>query len=122
MYLDVFIEGVPYGHRKGRGDVTAPTKWTDAVMRATTDIAKVQGPCSVSIFFALTEDKYPTDHPYGPDLDNYLKRLLDALNHTIFSTVPGNDGAIVHLVASKHRVVGDELPGVRIILQELRET
>jgi Holliday junction resolvase RusA-like endonuclease len=119
MNVDVFIKGVPYAQKKERGDVKAPSRWTEAVKQATKNSPVVKGPCSISVFFALPADKYPDDHPYGPDLDNYLKRLFDALNYTIFSKVQGHDGAIVQLLASKHKALEGESTGARVIIQEM---
>ena len=44
------------------------------------------------------------DHPYGNDLDDLLKRFLDTLNATVFSDVPGKDGCVESLEATKVRV------------------
>ena len=119
MNVNVFIEGVPYGQRKARGDMEAPRKWTDTIVQQTRHVAKVKGPCAMGVFFVLPEDKYPSDLPYGPDLDNYLKRLCDGLNQTIFSDVQGYDSAVVCLVASKCKASQDEAVGARVIIQEL---
>ena len=68
------------------------------------------------VVFVLPEDKYPLDHPYGPDLDNLMKRLLDALNDTIFSKVAGKDGSVVQLVVSKRKAMQNERTGARVII------
>lgn len=54
----------------------------------------------------MPPDKFPSDHPYGSDLDNLLKRFFDALNETIFSDVPGKDGCVVSLEVTKTKVAG----------------
>lgn len=100
------ISGVPYGQNKSRGVAGATTKWTDAVRDQTRSLPKVKGPCLLRVTFRLPPDKFPSDHPYGSDLDNLLKRLFDALNETIFSDVPGKDGCVVSLEATKTRVGG----------------
>ena len=119
MDVNVFIEGVPYGQKKVRGNIEAPVRWTSTVVQKTKNLPKVKGPCVMSVLFALPEEKYPTDLPYGPDLDNHLKRLCDALNQTIFSDIPGHDSAIVNLIASKYKALQNEPTGATIIIQEL---
>ena len=121
MSIDLFIEGVPYGQLKGKGDVNAPARWTQAVKQATINLPKVEGPCFMIVVFVLPENKYPSDLPYGPDLDNLMKRLFDALNKTIFSEVPGGDSSVVQLMVSKRRALLDEPTGARIILNELQD-
>ena len=85
MSLDMFIEGIPYSKSKVRGDLDAPKRWTQAVKHATRALPKVKGRASLNLTFVLPKDKYPKDHPYGPDLDNLLKRFLDAIGTTVLS-------------------------------------
>lgn len=119
MRIDVFIEGIPYSQQKVRGDREAADRWTQSIIQATKNLPKVKGPVSMNLKFVLPADKYPLDHPYGSDLDNLVKRLLDALNMTIFANVPGKDGAVVRLTVSKRKVFKNEPTGVRMILNEL---
>lgn len=119
MNVNIFIEGIPYGQQKVRGKISAPVTWTSTIVQETSNLPKVKSPCLMSVVFVLPEDKFPTDLPYGPDLDNYLKRLCDALNETIFSEVQGHDSAIVYLVASKRKASQDEPTGARVIIHEL---
>lgn len=112
----MFIEGVPYCQDKVRGDTAAGVRWSAAVVAATSNAPKVHGPCQVEVSFVLPPNKYPTDHPYGPDLDNLLKRLFDALNKTIFSEVPGKDGSVISLKATKRKATNSETTGVHIII------
>ena len=116
MGVDLFIEGVPYGQRKPRGDIEGPRRWTQTVKRATKNLPKVRGECHMTVMFVLPSDKYPTDHPYGPDLDNLMKRLLDALNDTIFSEVAGKDGSVVQLAVSKREAVQGERTGATVTI------
>lgn len=116
----VFIKGVPYCKNKPRGDTAAPARWTEAVKKATKKLPKVRGQCHMWVMFVLPADKYPTDQPYGPDLDNLLKRLLDAMNETVFSEVPGKDGAVELLVARKQRARSGEPTGAEVTLREVR--
>ncbi len=59
-----------------------------------------------------TEPEAP--FPYGPDLDNYLKRFQDALHKTIFADVPGGDSCIVSLEVSKIRIESQDLAGAQL--------
>ena len=118
--IDKFIEGIPYPKDKPRGDTKAAKMWTQVVIDATRGIPKVRGRVSLNLKFVLPEDKYPKDHPYGPDLDNLLKRFFDALCDTILSEVEGKDGAIVRLTVSKRQARKNELTGVRMILSEIQ--
>jgi Holliday junction resolvase RusA-like endonuclease len=117
--IDVFIEGIPYSQQKVRGDREAAARWTQSIIQTTKNLPKVKGPVSMSLKFVLPADKYPLDHPYGSDLDNLVKRLLDALNMTILANVPGMDGAVVRLLAKKRKASKSEQTGVRMILNEL---
>lgn len=118
MSVDLFIEGIPYSQSKVKGDVEAPRKWSLAVRRATMNLPKVKGSCHMKVVFVLPEDKYPPDYPYGPDLDNLMKRLFDALNKTVFSQVQGKDSSVVQLVVSKRKARRSEPTGARIIIVE----
>ena len=117
--IDVFIKGVPYCQDKAKGNKEAAQRWTEAVRQETSNLPKINGMCQAEIDFALRADKYPKDHPHGPDLDNLLKRLFDALNSTVFSEAKGNDGCVVKLAARKRRVSQAKPTGARIRLTEL---
>jgi Holliday junction resolvase RusA-like endonuclease len=51
------------------------------------------------------------------DLDNLLKRLFDALQGTVFRTVPGRDGCVIELEARKERVRSDAEAGADLEIQ-----
>ena len=51
-----------------------------------------------------SKDKYPPDFPYGPDLDNLMKRFCDALNTIIFSNTRGKDSCIIEMSVMKTKV------------------
>ena len=119
VHIDEFIEGIPYSKDKVKGDVQAPNRWSEEVKRATQHLPKVSGRVSMNMKFVLPADKYPLDHPYGPDLDNLLKRFLDALGCTVLSKAKGKDGAVVKLTVSKREARKGEATGVRMILNEL---
>ncbi|MHC4185011.1 MAG: RusA family crossover junction endodeoxyribonuclease [Planctomycetota bacterium] len=110
-YICEKINGVPYSKAKRRGKVDAPEKWTQAIKEQTNNLPKVKHACVLRITFLLPPDKFPADFPYGPDLDNLLKRLLDALNHTIFSETDGKDSCIISLSVMKTKVESEREAG-----------
>jgi Holliday junction resolvase RusA-like endonuclease len=59
----------------------------------------------------LPPNKLPKDLPYGPDLDNLMKRLADALNETIFSETEGKDSCVIELNVMKTRVESENEAG-----------
>src|SRR3989338_1170832 len=100
----VKVYGVPYCRHKRRGAVDAPKIWTAEVIKQTAYTPLVTYPCHLKVIFYLPEDKFPSDCPYGPDLDNLLKRLMDGLNETIFRNVVGKDSCVVRVTARKMKV------------------
>jgi Holliday junction resolvase RusA-like endonuclease len=108
------IYGTPYGKFKVRGDIRAPIRWTRAVIEQTSEAEPVTGPCELAVTFYLPENKFPADLPFGPDLDNLLKRLFDGLNETLFRLVPGHDSCVVRLSASKLQVLQPADAGAEI--------
>lgn len=102
--ISVKIKGVPYGRNKSRGDKDAPGRWTDAVIEQTQGLPKINEACMLKVTFFLPPDKFPSDFPYGSDLDNLLKRFCDALNKTVFSESPGKDSCVINLTATKAKV------------------
>ncbi|MBN1376437.1 MAG: RusA family crossover junction endodeoxyribonuclease [Dehalococcoidia bacterium] len=120
MVIDVFITGVPYSQSKTRGNREAASLWSAAVIKQTSKLPKLTGPCSVKASFVLPIDKFPSDHPHGSDLDNLTKRLFDALNETIFSNMPGTDGAVQILNARKRKAKPGEASGVRLVCADLK--
>ena len=103
-YININISGVPYSKLKSRGDFTAPQRWDEAVIAQTQNLPRISEACILKVTFLLPPDKYPTNLPYGPDLDNLLKRLLDLLNKTIFCEANGCDSCVVSIHAMKTRV------------------
>lgn len=110
-YISIFIKGTPYGKAKRRGDIEAPDRWTETVKNQTLSLPKVKEACIMKVTFLLPSDKFPTDFPYGPDLDNLLKRFLDALNETIFSEAPGTDSCIISMNVTKTKINKTEEAG-----------
>src|SRR6266478_1177425 len=103
-YIAVRIKGIPYSKSKHRGAVEAPAAWTTTVRQATRGLPKIKEACILKITFMLPANKFPPNFPFGPDLDNLLKRFLDALNETVFSDARGKDSCIISLHLMKTRV------------------
>lgn len=103
-YINHLIRGVPYSRNKSRGNIGAADTWSEQVRAQTQDLPRVKEACALKVTFLLPPDKFPTDFPHGPDLDNLLKRFMDALNSTIFSATPGGDSCVVMLTVMKTRV------------------
>ena len=103
-YINIKISGVPYSKLKSRGDFLGPTRWDEAVIAQTQSLPRIAEACILKVTFLLPPDKFPRDLPYGPDLDNLLKRFLDALGKTIFADAHGCDSCIVSIHAMKTRV------------------
>jgi Holliday junction resolvase RusA-like endonuclease len=112
--IDVFIPGTPYYQDKERGNVDASQEWSDEVIKLTAELPKIHGPCTVNIDFILPDNIFPKDCPYGPDLDNLLKRIFTALNKTIFSEVEGKDSAVCSVTATKHKSVKGDHAGAKL--------
>lgn len=105
------IKGIPYAQRKVRGNKGALQEWTDAIIKQTQDLPKVKQACIMKVTFLLPPDKFPTDFPFGSDLDNLLKRFCDGLTKTIFSESKGKDSCIISLNASKSKVDSNKESG-----------
>ena len=108
MSIQGKIRGTQYPRNKKRGNLKAAPAWSGAVIAQTLHLPKITGPCNLKVTFRLPANKFPGDHPYGSDLDNLLKRFCDALEHTIFSEVPGGDGCIVGIRARKVKARRDQ--------------
>ena len=113
-YISVTIRGVPYSRMKSRGDRQAPKLWSRAVAEQTSGLPCVKEACLVKITFLLPPDKFPKDFPYGPDLDNLLKRFMDALNETVFREAKGKDSCIVSMTVLKTRVASRTEAGAHL--------
>lgn len=113
-YINCLIRGVPYSRFKRRGRIKAPAAWSESIVSQTRGLPKVKEACILKVTFLLPHDKFPADLPYGPDLDNLLKRLLDALNQTIFSEARGRDSCVVSLHVMKTEVSSDAEAGVHV--------
>jgi len=106
------VRGVPYSQTKATGNVEGRKTWTDAIVKATQNLRKVTGPVLVRVTFKLSREKFHDANPYGTDLDNLLKRFLDALSKTVFVDAPGKDACIVAIEAAKVLVQNPSESGV----------
>jgi len=111
QYINHKISGIPYGKNKNSGNVEAPKKWTRTVIEQTERLPKITEACILRVTFLLPLNKFPLDLPYGPDLDNLMKRLCDALNETIFSNTNGKDSCIIEMGAMKTKVKSEQEAG-----------
>jgi|SRR2546421_10854165 len=118
MRVEVFVEGTPYPWHKVSGDIEGPGRWSAAIRQQTDRLPALSGPCRLEVEFILPSDRFLGTNRYGTDLDNLLKRLLDALKSTVLRTAPGLDGAIVELRASKVPAGTDNKTGARILLTD----
>ncbi|MBU4186294.1 MAG: RusA family crossover junction endodeoxyribonuclease [Proteobacteria bacterium] len=116
------IHGVPYSRAKTRGNVEAPKEWTKAIEEQTQFLPKVKEACIMKVTFLLPPNKFPKDLPYGSDLDNLLKRFMDALNETIFSETVGKDSCVVSMHVSKVKVENEEESGVLLEIMPVSVT
>ena len=113
-YINQFIRGVPFGKNKRKGDRNAPKRWRASVIEQTLRLPRVGDACVLRATFLLPPDKFPSDLPYGSDLDNLLKLFLDALNETIFADAEGKDSCVVSMTAMKTRVPSHKDAGVHL--------
>lgn len=113
-YINHLIKGVPYSRNRNRGNLGAADQWSEQVIAQTADLPRVKEACVLKATFLLPPNKFPSDFPHGPDLDNLLKRFMDALNHTIFSETPGGDSCVVMLNVMKTKVLSETNAGVHL--------
>jgi Holliday junction resolvase RusA-like endonuclease len=119
-YINHTIHGVPYSQLKSRGNKDAPKLWSECIIEQTKTLPKIKEACALKVTFLLPENKYPADFPYGPDLDNLLKRFLDGLNKTIFSDTKGKDSCVAILNVMKTKVTSDNEAGVHFEVLPVR--
>lgn len=128
LILGFFVPGKPVAkarHRTGRGRIYTPTSTAEyertvgweAIAAVTRQrpglILPIAAPIGVRILVKLTRPKRPKwkDWPaVKPDLDNYVKAILDGLQPAIFK----DDALVVQLEACKRYVVAEERQGVKV--------
>ena len=113
-YVCKKITGIPYSMRKTRGNVDAPAEWSKAVKEQTEDLPCIKEACILKLTFLLPPDKFPKDLPYGSDLDNLVKRFMDALDKTIFRETPGGDSCVIAMHVMKTRVESTQEAGAML--------
>lgn len=106
------VRGIPYPQTKSTGNVRGCADWTQAIIEKTANLKKITGPCLLRLTFRLPRGKFNATNPFGTDLDNLLKRLLDALSQTVFSDAPGKDACVVSLEATKVLALNPSESGV----------
>jgi Holliday junction resolvase RusA-like endonuclease len=107
------VSGQPYPKGKVLGNVDGTATWSQAVVEQTQHLPRVAQACLLRVTFLLPANRFPTNYPFGPDLDNLLKLFLDALNQTIFADAPGKDSCIIALEVMKTRVPTDDEAGAQ---------
>jgi Holliday junction resolvase RusA-like endonuclease len=108
------IPGITYARNKSCGNLDAPKKWTEAVKEHTAKLPKITEACMLRITYMLPRSHVPSNYPFGTDLDNLNKRLLDGLNHTVFSEARGKDSCVAAMEAMKVIVEAGEETGAHI--------
>lgn len=119
--MDFFVAGIPYPKHKAGGAVEEAERWTSAVIDATKTLPAITYPCIMSLEYQIPSDRFTLGSPYGPDLDNLTKRLLDSLKPTVLKNCLGEDGCIMDLRVSKRVVKPGAQVGVRVTVEPLRE-
>ncbi len=112
--MHFFIGGIAYPKPVSGNRAIEAEKWSKKLVENTINFRKVDGPCSLKVVFYLPPDRFEIGSPYGTDIDNLVKRLLDALNETVLSDVPGKDGCIMNIEAEKSVALKPSQLGVDI--------
>lgn len=113
--VDVFVFGVPSTtNNKATRDA-----WKSAIRAQTAHLPGVQVPCRLRVVFQLSHEAFVTAPPYGSDLDNLLKPLMDALGDTLLR--PLGDECVIELHATKRHAVDESSVGVAIEIEGLSE-
>jgi hypothetical protein len=77
--------------------------------------------CFLKVTFLLPANKFPSNFPYGPDLDNLLKRTLDALQQTVFRNAAGRDSCVIALFVMKTKIAVDDEAGMQTLQRGFQE-
>ena len=135
LWLKAPIAPVPQGRprfsrRRGRTRARTPIKSRlfkneladlATILALKHQVTPLEGPLAVFAHFILTKPpsairKRSNKRPYPmvkPDLDNYAKAVLDALNGVFW----GDDGQITSLHLQKHYGEPGEEPGIEIVVE-----
>ncbi len=117
MYI--FIEGTAYPKHKSGGAIEEADLWSQNIREVTVGLQPIHSPCRMRVEFLLPIERFTSGSPYGSDLDNLTKRLLDDLKKTILREVDGEDGSIMEMAISKRAAI-NEKPGVKVEIEPLR--
>jgi hypothetical protein len=112
-YISHRVFGQPYGKGKVLGNLAGPPAWLQDIVDQTAHLPRVADACMLRVTFLLHANRFPSNCPYGPDLDNLLKLFLDGLNSTVFSQARGLDSCVVSLEAMKTRVASEDEAGAQ---------
>jgi Holliday junction resolvase RusA-like endonuclease len=115
----VLIKGGAYPSKKPRGNTAAQREWKKHIIKATRNLQKVKGPCEAVMYFSLPGDRFPDDLPWGTDLDNLAKLVLDSLNETVFREAPGKDSCVVSLSIYKTKAPTPDEVGIYLSVREV---
>jgi len=119
--MDFFIPGPSYPKHKVGNRKDEAEKWSESIILCTKDLPKVKGPCAMRIDYQLPPDRFTLGSPYGSDLDNLTKRLLDSLSCTILEDVDSKDGCICKIEIGKIAASNPETIGTRIVVEPIYE-
>lgn len=119
--MDFFIPGPAYPKHKVGNRKDDAEKWSETIISCTKDLSKVKGPCVMKINYQLPPDRFTLGSPYGSDLDNLTKRLLDSLSYTILEDVDSKDGCICKIEIRKIAASNPETIGTRVVVEPIYE-
>ncbi len=101
------IKGEPISRKAHRGAVADSERaWQKIVADQTKGLPKITTPHAATIVFRIKKW-----HGHGPDIDNLLKPVLDALKLTIFPK-PTEDAILYVVNVAKKQTDPGEEPGV----------
>jgi gamma-glutamylcyclotransferase len=118
--VEFFIQGSPCPkHKVGNGRKEAE-KWSASIVEYTKELPMIVGPCRMLIEYRLPPDRFTIGSPYGTDLDNMTKRLLDGLKSTIFKNEESEDGCVCKIEVCKNVAPDSESTGTRVVIEQMR--
>ncbi len=120
--IHMFVRGEPHVAKTG-SNKSALRQWQDIVEKQTDGMKRMKGPCQVRLDFVLPPGSFKSPNkkvPYGPDLDNLVEAVLDALATNVFPDGVG-DNAATQLLSTKREATKGEEPGVMVTVVDLVE-
>jgi Holliday junction resolvase RusA-like endonuclease len=119
--MDFFVPGFAYPKHKAGGAIEQAERWSQTIFETTKDLPIVKAPCRMKIHYNISPERFTLGAPYGPDLDNLTKRLLDDLKRTILREAAGEDGCILELTISKSVAALGEPSGAKVSIESIQE-